>query len=92
MLLLWLCVYVRYVLVSCLDEDTSRTSITVYDLRNKYVGMNSTLPALERVRLVLQDGDTAYVLTSKGSLIRCVSVVLLVSGVCVWLASVVKCR
>jgi hypothetical protein len=60
----------RYVLVSCLDTETNRTNITVYDLRNKYVGMNSTLPSSERVLMVMQDGDTAYVITSKLTLIR----------------------
>ena len=44
----------------------------MYDLRNKYITLNSQLPAGESVQKVFRDvgASTAYVLTSSGSLIR----------------------
>lgn len=60
----------RYVLVASLDDKTRRTNITVYDLRNKFIGMNAPLPQGERVLMVLHDGGSACVVTSAWSLIR----------------------
>ena len=44
----------RYVLVASLEEKTRRTNITVYDLRNKFMGMNTPLPAGEKVKSCLR--------------------------------------
>jgi hypothetical protein len=60
----------RYVLVASIDDKTKRTNITVYDLRNKFIGMNSPLPVGEKVVMVLNDGSIAYVVTSNWTLIR----------------------
>lgn len=65
-----ICAVGRYVLVACIDEKSKRTSVTIYDLRNKFIGMHSTLPAGEKVAMVLQDGGISYVITSNWSLVR----------------------
>ena len=51
---------------------SKRSSVIIYDLRNKYITMNSPLPTGETVIRVLQDGGaaTAHVITSSGALIR----------------------
>ena len=60
----------RHILVGGVDEKTRRSNITVYDLRNKFISMNSSLSPQDKVNLVLHDGGTAYIITSSWSLIR----------------------
>ena len=60
----------RHILVGGVDEKTRRSNITVYDLRNKFISMNSSLSPSDKVNLVLHDGGTAYIITSLWSLIR----------------------
>ena len=60
----------RHILVGGIDEKTRRSSITIYDLRNKFISMNSSLSPSDKVSLVLHDGGTAYIITSSWSLIR----------------------
>eukprot|EP00605_Chrysophyceae_sp_TOSAG23-4_P001966 GSChrysophyteH1.ASY1.ANO1.2177.1 assembled CDS len=60
----------RYVLVGSTDLKTRKTSITIYDLRNKFISMHSQLPAGERILSVLNDGGAAYIITSSYTLLR----------------------
>lgn len=65
-----ICSVGRYVLVGSTDMKTRRTSVTIYDLRNKFIGMFSQLPQGEKVNMVLHDGGTAYIVTSSFTLLR----------------------
>jgi vacuolar protein sorting-associated protein 11 len=60
----------RYILVGSMDEKTKRAMITIYDLRNKFIVMSHLLPLGDHVRMVLQDGGVAYIITSSWSIIR----------------------
>ena len=68
-----ICTVGRYVLVASAELKagaTSKTGVTIYDLRNKFISMSSQLPPGERVAMVLNDGGTAYVITTASTLIR----------------------
>jgi hypothetical protein len=61
----------RYVLVSSVDPDKhQRSSITIYDMRNKFIGFYYQLPPGDRVLHCLQDGNMAYIITSSWALLR----------------------
>ncbi len=60
----------RHILVASVEEKTQRTNITIYDLRNKFISMSSSLPNGDNVKEVLHDSGTAYVITENKSLIR----------------------
>jgi hypothetical protein len=62
----------RYVLVASNNNDkkANRTSVIIYDLRNKHICLSTILPIGEDVVRVLRDGAIAYVFTSAGTLIR----------------------
>ena len=53
------------VLVATIDEQSGRSIITVYDLKNKFVAFNATLAADQRVAGLVAEGKVAYVITSQ---------------------------
>ncbi len=60
----------RYILVSCIDDKTKRSMVTIYDLRNKFICMNQFLPPGDKVSMVMNDGGLAYVVSDSGLMIR----------------------
>lgn len=60
----------RHILVASMEDKTQRTNITIYDLRNKFISMSSSLPNGDNVKEILHDSGTAYVITANKSLIR----------------------
>jgi hypothetical protein len=65
-----ICTVGRYVLVGSTDLKTKKTSVTIYDLRNKFISMHSQLPQGESIAMVLNDGGAAYIITSSFTLLR----------------------
>jgi hypothetical protein len=65
-----ICTVGRYVLVGSTDLKSKRASITIYDLRNKFISMHAQLPHGERILHVLNDGGAAYIVTSSFTLLR----------------------
>jgi len=53
-----------------INQQTKRSAVTIYDLRNKFISCSSPLPAGDRVARVLTDGGLSYVLTSSQTLLR----------------------
>lgn len=62
----------RYILVAApgLGKAADRTAVTIYDFRNKITPYSKPLPSGDTVRFVLVDGDIAYVVTSRWSILR----------------------
>jgi len=61
-----ICSLGRYLMVSYLEDKTSRVVVTVYDLRNKFIAANSPFPQGENVLCFASDEHTAYVLSNTG--------------------------
>lgn len=62
----------RYILVAApgVGKAGDRTVVTVYDFRNKITPYSKPLPAGDTVQFVLVDGDVAYIVTSRWSMLR----------------------
>ncbi|KAM3575512.1 hypothetical protein VYU27_002617 [Nannochloropsis oceanica] len=58
------------ILVASTDEVSGRTTVHVYDLLNKIVAFQTTLPADQKIISLLSEGALAYVVTSQGQVWR----------------------
>jgi len=57
-------------MLSFIEEKSGRTSVTIYDLRNKFIAANLLLPLGETVRLCSTDSDAAFAITSAGAVLQ----------------------
>jgi len=57
-------------LVASIDDQSHRSVINVYDLKNKFVAFHTTLPPHQRVAGLIAEGSLAYVITSVGHVFR----------------------
>jgi hypothetical protein len=58
------------VLVASRDEVSGRTTLHIYDLKNKFVAFHTTLAPDQKVLALLSHRSLAYVLTSQGLVLR----------------------